>query len=43
MHGYFFNSKYWHEQREQVLDQLAFNPAIDRYIAKVYVASFMLT
>jgi hypothetical protein len=36
MHGYFFNSKYWHHRRELVMDQLEFNPAIQRYIDKAY-------
>ena len=36
VHGYYFNSKYWHHRRDMVLERLTFNPAIDRYIYKVY-------
>eukprot|EP00049_Salpingoeca_infusionum_P020560 m.364415 g.364415 ORF g.364415 m.364415 type:complete len:379 (-) comp26957_c0_seq1:177-1313(-) len=31
IHGYFFNAKYWHSNRQSVLDTLTFNPAIVEY------------
>eukprot|EP00056_Hartaetosiga_gracilis_P015748 m.3033 g.3033 ORF g.3033 m.3033 type:complete len:429 (+) comp3163_c0_seq1:51-1337(+) len=40
VHGYFFNSKYWHHHRSYVLGLFRFHPAIDAYIHAVYGSIF---
>eukprot|EP00043_Microstomoeca_roanoka_P007029 m.68040 g.68040 ORF g.68040 m.68040 type:complete len:389 (-) comp13664_c0_seq2:115-1281(-) len=36
IHGYFFSYRYWHHQRQFVLQTLRFNPGIEEYISLVY-------